>query len=240
MSADNHPGRATMSAILDLVRVLFSPGEVFTRVKEQPRILAPLVGLLVIQVAISTLNLPYVRMAMRAQMAAQPGGGAAPAAAEKFAVFGTLIGAPISIAIILLIAAFLLWVAVSILGGEGQFRHLFAVSIYGFVPAILLQLAGFAVLAMRGGEGITSMQDLQPSLGLDLFLAPMMELGAFMKGLLRSVNPFSIWQVVLVTMGIQKTHNVERGTAASAAVIQWGVLAVIGALFAMLGAARAG
>lgn len=229
-----------MSAILDLVRVLFSPGEVFGRVKEQPRILAPLLAVLAVQVGVSALTLPYVRAAMRAQMAAQPAGAQTPAAAETFAVFGTLIGAPVSVALILLIAAFLLWVAVSVLGGDGQFRHLFAVTIYGFVPGLLLQLAGLAVLAMRGGEGITSMQDLQPSLGLDLFLAPIMELGPFVRAFLRSVNPFSIWGVVLVVIGIQKTHNVERGTAVTAAVIQWGVLAVIGAAFALLGARAQG
>ena len=229
-----------MSAILDLLRVYFSPGEVFARVKEQPRILAPLLGLLALQVVIGALSLPYARVAMRAQMAAQAGGQEVPAAAETIGTVMTVIGPPIFIAILLLVGAFILWVAVSVLGGEARFSQLFSVSIYGFMPIVLLQLASIVVVAMRGTEGVTSMQDLQPSLGLDLFLAPIMELGAFLRAFLQAVNPFSIWQVILLALGVQVTQKVERGTAVTAAVIQWGVLALIGALFAMMGAARGG
>jgi hypothetical protein len=230
-----------MGAILDLARVLLSPSEVYGRVREAPKILLPLLALMVIQVVISAASLPYVRAAMRAQIASQPESAqGAGQAAETIATVGALVGGPISVAVILLIAAFLLWVIVSVLGGDARFKHLFSVSLYAWVPAILLQVAGMAVLMLKGTEGITSMQDLQPSLGLDLFLAPMMELGAFMGALLRSVNPFSIWQIVLVTIGVRVTHNVEKGTAMSAAIGQWAVLALVGALFAMLGAGAQG
>lgn len=229
-----------MGAILDLVRVLFSPSEVYGRVKEAPKILLPLLAVLVVQVLIAVLSLPYVRAGMRAQAAAQPGAQQFGPGAETAASIAAVVTGPLFVILLLLVAAFLLWVIVSVLGGDAQFKTLFSVYLYSWVPALLLQLAGVVVLMLKGPEGITSMQDLQPSLGLDLFLAPMMELGAFMTALLRSVNPFSIWQIVLVAIGVRVTHNVEKGTATSAAIVQWLILSVLGAGLAALGAGARG
>src|SRR3989442_2419197 len=91
------------------------------------------------------------------------------------------------VALILVINAGILWVLVSVMGGEAKFASLLSVSTYAFSTGILLQLAGLAVLMLKGPGGVTGMEDLQPALGLDL-LAP----GAkgFTLAFLRGINPF--------------------------------------------------
>lgn len=205
-----------MGAVLDLFKVLYEPGAVFTRVSEKPKFLMPYIGLCVIQIIVTAVNLPFLKAAMSAQFAAQA--ATAPAGApdpSKFVVIG-LAFVPIGIAIALLISALVLWVLVSIMGGDGKFGTLLSVSAYACVPSVvLLAIVGAIVLQIKGPEGITSPSDLQPALGLDL-LAP--DAKGFVGAVLKGINPFSIWGLVLTAIGIQITHKTSKGTAYAVAI----------------------
>lgn len=228
-----------MQGVIDLGRVLFSPGAVFAAMREKPRILGALLAVMAVQVVVGVLSMPFVRTAMRAQMQGQPDmqPEQVETAVQVAGVFG-IIGPPIGILIMLLIATLLLWVLVSVVGGEAKFKHLFAVSLYALVPAILLQLVGIVILMLRGAESVTSMQDLQPSLGLDLFVGRVADLGSFARTFLQTINPFGIWQLVLVAIGIERTHDVSRGAAYTASIVSFLIVALVASFFAGLGGGR--
>ncbi|OLB47080.1 MAG: hypothetical protein AUI13_18265 [Gemmatimonadetes bacterium 13_2_20CM_2_69_23] len=222
-----------MGAVLDLVRVLFEPSAVFERVREKPRFLAPFVALAFAIVLIGVVQLPYTKAAMSAQFSQMP--NMTPEAAQRalsFVSIGVGFG-PVVYALILVINALLLWVVVSVVGGEAKFGTLLSVTTYASMSYILLTLVGLAVLRMRGTEQIAGMEDLQPALGLDL-LAP----GA--KGLtlalLRGINPFSLYGIFLTATGISVTHKTSKGSAYTAAIVQLLVtLLVTGVLSGMRG-----
>jgi hypothetical protein len=208
-----------MGAALDLIKVLFEPTAVFTRVAEKPKFLAPFLGLAVVLIICVVLLMPYQQAAMAAKLAEivrqNPQAAAAIQNAQKFASAG-IVFAPIVFGIILVIVAALLWVLVSVLGGEGKFSTLLSVATYAAVPGILLQIAGLIVLMMKGVSSVTSPEDLQPALGLDL-LAP----GAtgFLLACLRGINPFSLWGAFLTATGITVTHKTSKGTGWTVAII---------------------
>jgi len=215
-----------MGAVLDLFKVLFEPTGVFERVRERPRFFAPFLALAVLTVIITALQLPYTKAALAAQFAQTP--NMTPEQAQtgmKFAAVGIVI-APIFYGLFLLVNALILWVTTSVLGGEGKFTTLLSVTTYGSITYTLLQLIGVVVLTMRGTSSITSMLDLQPSLGLDL-LAP--EAKGFALGLLRGINPFTLYAVFLTATGIAVTHKASKGVAYTAASIQFVIALVIGA-----------
>jgi len=215
-----------MGAIFDLVKVLFEPTAVFERVREKPRFLAPFLTLAVVTVAITALQLPYTKAALAAQFAQTP--NMTPEQAQtgmKFAAIGIVV-TPIVYGLFLLVNALILWVSTSVLGGEGKFTTLLSVTTYASITYTLLQLIGVVVLTMRGPGSITSMLDLQPSLGLDL-LAP--DAKGFMLGLLRGINPFTIYGVFLTGLGIAVTHKTSKGVGYTAATIQFMVALLIGA-----------
>src|SRR2546425_13261250 len=83
-----------MSAVLDLVRVLFEPTAVFERVREKPKFLAPYLALAAVRLVIGFLQLAYIRAAMAAQLAtmAQTNPQAAEAA-QEFASVGVVVRA---------------------------------------------------------------------------------------------------------------------------------------------------
>ena len=215
-----------MGAVLDLVRVLFEPTAVFERVREKPRFLAPFLALAVITMAIVVLQLPYTKAAMAAGFAQTP--NMTPEQAQtalKFAAVGVVF-APIIYGLFLLVNALILWVSTSVLGGEGKFTTLLTVTTYASISYTLLQVIGVIVLTMRGTSSITSMLDLQPSLGLDL-LAP--DAKGFVLGLLRGINPFTLYGLFLTGLGIAVTHKTSKGVAYTAASIQFVIALLIGA-----------
>ncbi len=215
-----------MDAVLDLFRVVYEPTAVFGRVREKPRFLAPFLALAVITVVIGVVQLPYVKAAMTAQFAQTPNMTPDQAqAALKFAPFGIVI-APIIYALFLLLNAFILWVGVSILGGEAKFATLLSVTTYVSITYTLLQIVGLIVLMMRGTGGIASMVDLQPALGLDL-LAP--DAKGFPLAFLRGINPFTLYGVFLTSVGVRVTHQTSKGAAYTAAIIQILIALLLGA-----------
>jgi hypothetical protein len=222
------------SSFLDVFRVLFEPTAVFERVRERPSFLVPFLTITVIQIVIYFVNLPFLKAGMAAQMASRPAGGPDP---SKFLWVGALF-IPVGIAIALVIGGGILWVLVSLFGGEAKFSTLLSVATYGAVPSvILLAVVGTIVLHLQGVGQIASPQDLQPALGLDL-LAP----GAkgFMGAALKAINPFSIWGLVLTAIGVSTTHRLPKSTGYVVATISFLIGVCIAGAFAGLFGGRAG
>ncbi|HXI63228.1 MAG TPA: YIP1 family protein [Gemmatimonadales bacterium] len=215
-----------MDAVLDLFRVLFEPAAVFGRVREKPRFLAPFLTLAVITVVIGVVQLPFVKAAMTAQFTQTP--NMTPEQAQtalKFAPIGVVI-APLAYCLFLLLNAFILWVGVSVFGGEAKFGTLLSVTTYASISYTLLQIVGVIVLMMRGTGGIASMVDLQPAVGLDL-VAP--DAKGFVLALLRGINPFTLYGLFLTSVGVAVTHQTSKATAYTAATIQFLIALLLGA-----------
>lgn len=217
--------------VLDVFKVLFEPTAVFERIRERPRFLVPFLVVCAVQVALYFVNMPFIKAATQAQMAqAQvPAGGPDP---MKFLWIGA-VAIPIVFAIIYSINAFVLWVLVSITGGEGKFGTLLSVGAYASIPAVIvLSIVGSIVLRLQGVGEITSQQDLQPALGLDL-LVPSAQ--GFLGAVLKGINPFGIWALVLTAIGVSTTHRLSKGTGYMVATIAFLITLCVGAVFASLG-----
>lgn len=223
-----------MGSVLDLFRVLFSPTEVFERVREKPVWFVPAIALSVLITILNYVILPFRLASMAPQLAkAAAQNPNAPAQIEKvqqIAVFAS----PIFVLLLFLIIAGVLWLLVTLLaGGDAKYRTLLSVTTYTALPAILLQVAGLIVLKMKGVEAVSSPLDLQPPLGLNL-LAP--NVGGFTSGVLAGINPFAIWGMILTAIGIQVTHKTSKGAAYTVAIVAM----LLGVLLGGLGAALAG
>jgi hypothetical protein len=226
--------RSGGSSVLDVLRVLFEPSAVFERVREKPSFLLPFLAICAVQVVLYFVNLPFLKAGMAAQMASRPAGGPDPA---SFLWIGALF-IPVGIAIALVLGGFILWVLVSLFGGEAKFGTLLSVATFASVPSvILLSIVGTVVLHMQGVGQIASPQDMQPALGLDL-LAP----GAkgFVGAALKAVNPFGIWGLVLTAIGVSTTHRLAKSTGSAIATISFLIGVAIAGMFAGLFGGRAG
>jgi hypothetical protein len=224
-----------MGALVDLVKVLFEPTAVFERLREKPRILAPLLGILALYVVIILLMQPFARVIMEAAMRRameQRGVSAAdmPPVGGAMIAVGIVVQA-IFFLIIVTIGAVVLWIFTALFGSDAKFSTLFSVSIYTTIVFIIHQAVAVLVLTMRGPESIAGPADLQPALGLDL-LAP----GAtgFTRALLGGINPFSLFGMWLTGLGVSITHRLSRGTGLAIAAGQLIVILLVVAALASL------
>jgi hypothetical protein len=226
-------GGGAGSALADIVKVLYEPVPVFERVRERPKFLLPFIAVVAVQLVLYFVNMPYIKAATAAQMAARqvPAGGPDP---MSFLWIGA-VAIPIVFAIIYLINGLVLWVLTSLTGGEGKFATLLSVAVYASIPAvILMSIVGSIVLRMKGVGEITSQQDLQPSLGLDLLVPASGFVGAVLKG----INPFGIWALVLTAIGVTTTHRISKGSGYVVATVSFVITLLIGGLFASMGGGR--
>lgn len=218
------------STLADLVKVLYEPVPVFERVRERPRFLVPFLAVVAVQLVFFFVNLPFIKAATAAQIAARqvPAGGPDP---MQFIWIGA-VAIPIVFAIIYLINGLVLWVLTSLSGGEGKFSTLLSVGLYASVPAVILMtIVGAIILRLQGVGEITSQQDLQPSLGLDLLLPGSGFVGAVLKG----INPFGIWALVLTAIGVSTTHRLSKGSGYVVASIAFVITLLIAGAFASFG-----
>jgi hypothetical protein len=213
------------NAFLDVFKVLYEPGAVFQRVAQKPSFLAPYLVICAVQLVLFFVNLPFLKAAMAAQFAQAPAGSDP----SKFLVFGA-IGIPIVFALILLISSLVLWVLVSVMGGDGKFGTLLSVTSYSAVPAaIVLGVIGAIILQMKGASQITTPQDMQPAVGLDLLVS---NAKGFTGAILKGINPFNIWGLVLTAIGVQTTHRLSKGTSYTIATIAFVLGLCIAGVFA--------
>ena len=224
------------SAFLDVFKVLFDPAAVFERVRARPRFLVPFLAIIAVQCVLFFVNLPYLEVAVKAQMATAAQGRPAPGTGMLVA-FG-LIGLIIVLALLMAVSGLILWVLTSVLGGGGEAKYttLLSVAVYAAVPSvILLSLVGSIVLHMQGTSGLTSPQDMQPALGLDLLMP-----GAkgFMGAVLKAINPFSIWGLVLTAIGVTTTQRTSKNTGYTVATISFVIGLLIAGVFGAMGAGR--
>jgi len=216
------------SSLADVFKVLYEPTAVFERVRERPTFLMPFLVICVVQLAVFFFNMPFMKAGMAAQMATRPAGGPDP---SKFLWIGAIF-VPLGIGLILVIAGGLLWVLVSIFGGEAKFGTLMGVSALSAIPStILLSIVGTVVIHLQGTGQITSMQDLQPALGLDLLIPARGFLGAVLKG----INPFSIWGLVLTAIGVSTTHRLSKSTGYVVAAVSLAIGLCIAGVFGAIG-----
>lgn len=217
----------------DVFKVLFEPTAVFERVRARPTFFVPFLTIIAVQCILFFANLSYLKVAVGAQMAAQGAQGRPLPGTALLAVFG-LAGLIVVLGIIFALTGLILWVLASVMGGgEAKFSTMLSVAAYAAVPsAILLSVVGTIVLHMQGTSGLTSPQDMQPALGLDLLMP-----GAkgFMGAVLKAINPFSLWGVVLTAIGVSTTQRMAKGSgytiAVAAFVIGLVIAGGLGAIF---------
>jgi hypothetical protein len=173
--------------------------------------------------------------AQRAVMALNP--KMTPEMMEKAAPFmyAPIVIAPAMALIIAFIAAGITYVFVTMQSKEATFKKYFTLILFTNLVYSLGYLVTAIILRARGVDGITSPEDLKISLSLRL-LAP--EANPVVRGLLSSIEFFSIWGLTLVALGLKRIFNLRTGQALAAVIPLWAIyalLSVLGEVFSGFG-----
>lgn len=190
-----------------LLGILFDPGEQFQRIMKQPRIIAPLIWLLLLYSASGailsylTLETPEGRQAM-AMMGS---------AANWFFPTVGAVTTLFYILITLLVLSGIQRLLMMVFQGEASFTQLLSLNTHLYILPLLASLIHLVVLLIVGiGEDTT----IIPS-----SLAAVIPADGALRAFLAEIEVFAIWKLVLSAIGLAVIGRVSKGKAWAIALI---------------------
>ena len=196
-----------------IINIFFSPAKVFQSLKEKPAWALPLVIVLVfvaLTAVVTVISTKDVAMAKQEEILKERGMSEEQIQQAKVFMTGPMpiifgaIGAIIVTGVILLIFALLLNVLIPTLGGVASFARVFSVvshSALVMVPGNIIRL--LLILVTKSLYATTSLAAFTPNLARNSV--------AFQ--LLASFDLFTIWEMILVAMGIRIANDMKKNNA---------------------------
>lgn len=222
-----------------IVGVLFSPSQTFADIARKPDWVVPLLLLLVVSyISVFTITGKVdFNSAYREQMEAQH----MPADQQERAMrFASAIGksvmyvAPFLGIGGLVVAAALMFLGLRMVGGQLTFLQALSVTAYAWMPHVLAGIIGIVVGMTRKTIGVEELQTLVHS--NPAFLVHM-KTNPMLFNFLSSLDLFTVWVIVLLTIGLAIAGKVSKAKSFAVVFTLWALFVLLkvgqGALAAM-------
>jgi len=212
-----------------IINTFFSPGALFKQLKEKPEWLMPLIIVLLITAfsAVLTVNMTKGVMMSKQEEVLRDKGmtdeqieQAQQFLQRPITMVFSAIGALFYSIIILLIFSAVINVFIPILGGKGGFKLVFSVVCFSSLVTALGSLIKLILVAVTKSPYVST--------SFTLF-APNLAIESFNYKLLSGFDFFSIWQMILISMGISLTNEIKQKNGYILVFLIWIVLIFVGA-----------
>lgn len=164
----------------------------------------------------------------------------AKAMGETMKYFGLLAAGFIYI-IKILLQALMVWGGVAIFKGKIDYKQsILVVSLVSFIT-ILGDFVNAGIIFLRGVENVTSMADVS-KIGLNLLFNPEIS-GLPMYTFFSYINPFQIWGIILIIIGLKVVGEMQTSNATILCLILWLIwvaFPVVGVVISELARSKAG
>jgi hypothetical protein len=221
------------SSLGRLVTVLTSPTKTFESLCRRPTWAAVLLALMLVSIATGwlvaqRLDIEEVIQARFAPQSREPSPAEmerALAMAEKWTPVMALMGTGVGVPLAYLFVALCFWVVFKMLGSELSFVQSFSVTLHSFLPWAISGLLSIPVVLSRQRIGYEESQTgvLLSNLGA---LAGE-DTGPALRALLASLDVFTLWTLVLLTLGFAVCARRSKAGAAAVVLVLW-LLSVAG------------
>ena len=215
--------------------IIVEPVKTFQAIREDPRVLMPIVVVLAINLLLTIYFLPQIKEITEEALKQMP--NMTPEqikAALKWTGISAVIGSVAAPPLVWLIQAALLALFNQISLGAAKFKQLFAVAFFAWIPAFLGGLIKSVLMAMMGVK-----QAMAISTSLALIL-PRSTNSGFWFVLLSKIDFFSIWSLILLVLGGSIAMQKDGKKLALYIFGLWLVYIVLTALLAAKSGAAAG
>jgi hypothetical protein len=222
-----------MESLKRLVGVLFAPTETFRKIAERPTWAVALVVLLMLGAAVGVvvaqkLDLDAERDLIRQQIEDRQGlrGDELESQVDRVANINSKIR-PFTPALVVvfgtgiyLLVSLIFMVGTGVAGGEIDFRRSFATTLHGMMPQGLSALIALPLALSRDSIDPEAAQGGSLLVSSLSFLAPE-DASAAVESLLGSLDLFTLWSVILLTLGYSVVGRLSKGAAAGLVVGAW-------------------
>ncbi len=215
------------SSLGRLIGVLISPEKTFRSIAERPTWVLALVVLVLLGAAAGYLVFQKLDMAEVVSQSMADRGQQVSAedlermidVVERFGWLGALAGVLVIAPLAFLTMALVFWVVFKLLGGEFTYRSSLSVTLHSLMPTAVSALLSLPVVYSRETIGFEESQRgvLFSNLGV---LAPE-DAGPALTALLTSADLFTLWSLVLFTIGYSIVGRVSKTAAGLTVVSLW-------------------
>jgi hypothetical protein len=221
-----------------LIGALVSPAKTFRSIAERPTWAVALVVLLIATTTLGVLANQRIdkndmRQMVRERIEKSQGKQVSPEQLEQSMSMAEKINSvtrwliPLFALVAYLVIAVLFFGAFRFFGGsEIPYKTSFAVTLHGFMPALVAALLTLPVILSRERLPLKQVQSgnlLASNLGA---FAPE-SLGTAAKSLLSSLDFFSLWSILLLVIGYRIAAKVSTATAATVVVVLWALYVAV-------------
>jgi hypothetical protein len=209
-----------------IIGVLISPNETFASIARQPDFLAPLLVILVLAAVGGFIFAQRVDFTAPAREAMEERGNMSEAQMESAlritATISKIIsyGSPLFSLVVLLIISGVMLLAFRLMGGEGTFKQAFSVTLYAWMPLMILNVIMVAIIASR--TGVTALDLPTLVMSNPAFLVTMKE-HPLLFALLGSIDIFSIWSLALFAIGFSYVSKFSKSKSAAIVITVWAI-----------------
>jgi hypothetical protein len=225
--------------------VLLTPVRTFAEIARRPDILVPLVLIIVIGYGATFAIMPRVdmdaMMDQQFQQAKKQNPNMSQEDFERMSKFGKAMGKgiafvqPVLMVVWYVIVAGILLLGVRLFGGEGDFKQAFSVTLYAWIPYVILSIITAIVVVAKGSFDPMAAATIVKS--NPAFLVPMKE-QFVLYSLLSMLDVFTFWVLGLLIVGFASVSKLSKGKTAAIVIPMWLVLVLIRLGFAAMGAAK--
>lgn len=193
-----------LAQLLDVVRILFYPEDVFTNIKLHPHWLLAFIIISIISFGVAWQLVPFTQKLLYIQLSAQVGQEKAMQVVNmsRSVQYFSLFFVSIPILMKWLVITMGLYYS-AILWGEGvaEFKTFFSVVAHSEFIWICMAIINVLLLQIKGVDSVYSLSDLQSIIGLDYFLTDRSQ-NVVLFTFLNNFNVFSLWYLATLTFGI--------------------------------------
>lgn len=234
MRATFESPRATLDRQLQRAHQLFwSPGEALADLGEKPGYFVPLAIATFGAVSVALLSDGFAMTILESNVQSSLDPEKAANALEfirRLRIVGYTL-TPLFLMLRWVLVAGFLFMTAAVLNGSMSFRASFC--LIASAEAISLIKSSFTLLIifLRGPDRLTEPADLQPPIGVNILLP---DAGEPLYTILGALNPFEIWYLVLLVVGVRALNRFSRVQASAAVLIAWAMVMSLRAGVAMV------
>ena len=214
-----------------IVGAFFSPGPTFRAIAARPTFLLPLILWTACSLLLSALILPRLDVEKMIRQTMEKRGQTVPedrmqqivTAQRKIVQITTVVFGALTPTIISLLVTLIYWASFKAFGWDFTFRQGLGATTHSFLPGVLGALLLIPVILQRQTLDPRGMGELlQSNLG---FLVEKSSSPA-LHSLLTSIDVFSLWSLVLLTIGYSAAARVSRKAAGGVVFAIWAIYVI--------------
>lgn len=212
-----------------LIEVFYKPSAFFDELKNHPKVLIPYIAVAILLFAFfaATVDIVYEMQVSSPQFQAQMQGREMTPQIEQIMKYQILIGGPVVILLVPLVAALLgLFWGNFVFAGKARFKQLLSVMLYG---EIIYGLGMIVVLPM-----ILAKKSILVSLSLGI-LAAGQGPDSILYLALSKIDLFLIWEIIAIGIGLSIVYGVRRNKGYTLSVLSMGMISILHVVFSAIG-----